>query len=189
MTLFLSSSSSLASAAIFGEHGALIAEASREAPMAASGPLVEMSLNLVREAGITLEDIDVFGADVGPGSFTGTRVAVTLAKVFAYTAGASCVGATSFDLIAANRTVAIPSKKGEYFVRKPGEQAVRTAERPKEELVGFGPWFEQGTWPLAARAGVLLPSLTPVSPEEFVPEYGIEPSISIPKKRMGGHVG
>ncbi|MFX8922218.1 hypothetical protein ABTN04_19300, partial [Acinetobacter baumannii] len=86
-------------------------------------------------------DIDLFGADIGPGSFTGTRVAVTLAKTYAYVAGKKCFGVSSFDLIDCSGTVAIPSKKGEYFIRRVGLLPVRTSDRPQEPLVGFGPWF------------------------------------------------
>lgn len=190
MILVFSSSSPLASVALFDEGGLLLGEDAREVPIAASGALVEMSLSLLRGEQKRTEDVTLFGADLGPGSFTGTRVAVTLAKTFAFVVGARCVGFTSFDLIDPSVTVAIPSKKGEYFVRRAGEIPFRTVERPDDPfLLGFGPWFEEGVRPLASHAGPLLKGVATLSPEALVPEYWIEPSISVPKKRMGGHVG
>ena len=189
MTLFLSSSSTLASAALFSEEGVLLAATEKEVPMAASGALVEMTSELLDQLSAKIADVRLFGAEIGPGSFTGTRVAVTLAKTYAFVAGGQCIGFSSFDLIDAEGTVAFPSKKGEYFVRYPGRDPYRTTERPEGPLKGFGPWFEVEVRPRAANASSLLATAQQMAPQALVPIYWIEPSISVPKKRMGGHVG
>ena len=90
-----------------------------------------------------------------------------------------------------DKSVAIPSRKGEYFVRVPGEEPHRTSERPAGELVGFGPWFEgEETFPDASRFAALVQELKPMRAEDLLPAYLIEPSISLPRKPYaGGAVG
>lgn len=137
--------------------------------------------------GVAPDAFQIFAADVGPGSFTGVRVGVVLAKTLAYVAGGKVVGADAFDLIASDALVALPSRKGEYFLRTPGQAPIRTTQLD-EAAIGYGPDFADPKAPSAAAFGVLLPGLTPVDPFAFMPEYLIEPSISVPKKAFGSEV-
>lgn len=50
--------------------------------------------------GLTLSDIDAFAVGLGPGSFTGVRVGVTMAKVWAMTLDKPVVGISSLDALA-----------------------------------------------------------------------------------------
>ncbi len=179
MIVAFSTSSPWTSVALFDERYELVASGRLLAPMRAS----EACLTILEQLSPDLAGVNLFVADLGPGSFTGVRVGVTLAKTMAFTKGASVAGADSFDLISTGQTVALPSKKGEYFVRRPGQEPVRQVERPDGELIGFGPWFEgDETFPDASRFGPLLGSLTVLEPEALVPAYLIEPSITMPKK-------
>ena len=54
------------------------------------------------------QDIDVVAVVTGPGSFTGLRVGVTAAKIFAYTVGAKIIALDTFRTVAA----AIPIRYG-----------------------------------------------------------------------------
>ncbi|HLO97348.1 MAG TPA: hypothetical protein VK171_02030, partial [Fimbriimonas sp.] len=139
-------------------------------------------LKLLEESGVDLASCKLFLADLGPGSFTGTRVGVMLAKTFGYTYGAECGGADAFDLISATETVVFPSKRGEWFVRSPGTQVVRQTELPEGEFVGFGPGIESEVFPEAKRFAAILGQISKVPAVALAPEYLIEPSISIPKK-------
>ena len=58
--------------------------------------------NGLLDAGVKLEDIDVFACSVGPGSFTGIRIGVSTAKAFAYACGKKVLGVTSFESLAYN---------------------------------------------------------------------------------------
>ena len=124
------------------------------------------------EIGATLADVELFAADLGPGSFTGVRVGIVLAKTLAWERGVLCAGANAFDLVDPDRAVALPSRKGEWFVRSPGALPERTRETPPE--IGV---------PLAA--GFVRLSLQPVAPYALVPAYLLEPSISKPNKPFG----
>ena len=144
------------------------------------------------ETGIEPSQVDLFVADMGPGSFTGVRVGVTLAKTFGFLYSKEVAGVTSFDLIDASRTVVLPSRKGEFFVRRAGDVPYRTSEIEGEELVGFGPGMEPEVYPDASRVSLIIPNLVAVNAASFVPEYLIDPSISVPKKPfapLGGKLG
>jgi tRNA threonylcarbamoyladenosine biosynthesis protein TsaB len=74
--------------------------------------------NLLESAGWSPRDIQLVAVSVGPGSFTGLRMGVTAAKVFAYATGAQVLGVSSLGVLADQ-------------VRTPAEQlwAVMDAER------------------------------------------------------------
>ncbi len=143
---------------------------------------MEMIESALRAGSTTLSQISLFAADTGPGSFTGVRVGIVLAKTLAFVHGAQCIGADAFDLVSKDQTVVMPSKKGEFFVRRIGEEPYRTKDLPTgEDFKGFG--FPGGEdYPLASGFSRLLAQCEPETPEAFAPMYLIEPSISLPKR-------
>ena len=56
---------------------------------------------LLAEANQRPADVQLVATTIGPGSFTGLRVAVTAAKTFAYAAGCDVIGLSTLDVIAA----------------------------------------------------------------------------------------
>ncbi|MBQ8696445.1 MAG: tRNA (adenosine(37)-N6)-threonylcarbamoyltransferase complex dimerization subunit type 1 TsaB [Clostridia bacterium] len=60
-------------------------------------PLAERALS---EGGVSLSDIDLFACTVGPGSFTGVRIAVSLVKGLALPEDKPCVGLSSLEALA-----------------------------------------------------------------------------------------
>jgi len=62
-------------------------------------PMVEAALSMSE---MTTADIDLFGAVVGPGSFTGVRIGVSSVKALAHAAGKPCVGVDALWALAAN---------------------------------------------------------------------------------------
>lgn len=149
--------------------------------MAASGACLELLESLLARVGKSIGDAQLFLSDWGPGSFTGVKVGVTLAKTLAFANGKQTGGARSFELIAVDQTVLFPSKKGEWFIRRPGQEPVRSSELPQEHFVGFGPGIENPSYPRAEKFALLLDRIKPVAPELLLPEYLIEPAISQPK--------
>jgi len=55
---------------------------------------------MLHASGIGPRSIGLVAVDVGPGSFTGLRIAVTFAKTFAYATGADVLGISSMDILA-----------------------------------------------------------------------------------------
>ena len=54
----------------------------------------------LKEAKLTLEDVDGFGVGLGPGSWTGIRVGVTVGKILAYSAGRPVAGVPTLEVLA-----------------------------------------------------------------------------------------
>ncbi len=134
------------------------------------------------KAGARLEDLVGIVADVGPGSFTGVRVGVTIAKTLAWAKGLPVAGVRSFALIS-EPPVAVPSRKGRYLalhttgeVEEVEDETVRTVA-----AAGYGSAFPDPLYPDPERVLLHWSDLRWAQPEELVPEYVLEPGISKPK--------
>jgi tRNA A37 threonylcarbamoyladenosine modification protein TsaB len=187
LTIGFSTSSPQASVAIFSGAGEVLWSGAELAPNAASGALVRLLEMGLCETGLSLSAASRFVADLGPGSFTGVRVGIVFAKVMAMSVPATVAGATAFDLIAADRTTFVPSRRGEVFVREPGQQPERSASPPAGAL-GYE-YGKEGAFPHAANFATLLSQLDFMAPELLVPSYFAEPSISQPKQPYGASRG
>ena len=64
-------------------------------------PMVDAALEMCE---MTIGEIDLFGAVVGPGSFTGVRIGVSTVKALAHAAGKPCIGVDALEALAANVT-------------------------------------------------------------------------------------
>ncbi len=64
-------------------------------------PMVDGCLSMCE---MTVNDIDLFGAVVGPGSFTGVRIGVSTVKALSHAAGKPCIGIDALEALAANVT-------------------------------------------------------------------------------------
>ncbi|WP_080145666.1 tRNA (adenosine(37)-N6)-threonylcarbamoyltransferase complex dimerization subunit type 1 TsaB [Marinilactibacillus piezotolerans] len=62
-------------------------------------PAIEQVL---KDAALTLEDMDRIAVAKGPGSYTGVRIAVTVAKTLAWTTSTELVGVSSLKVLAGN---------------------------------------------------------------------------------------
>lgn len=64
-------------------------------------PLID---DVVAAAGLKLKDVDLFGASVGPGSFTGLRVGLATVKTFCYALGKRCFAVNNLRLNSYNNS-------------------------------------------------------------------------------------
>lgn len=172
MTLAVSTSGPFATVALFnGEE--VVKRGVQESRRAASGAIVALMSEL--EIG-RFDDILV---DIGPGSFTGVRVGVAMAKVWSHMGGLPIRVATSFDLIS-NGPVAIPSKKGEVFLRIPGEAPTSVPIQEAEIVNGVVMAGDNEFRNLFAH----FPAhATLVEVAHVVPLYVAPPAISTAKQR------
>ena len=172
----ISTSSALASVAVF-QDGSLVSEASELAPMRASGTIFKLLGQCLTE--ITKNDVDVWIADVGPGSFTGVKVGVTIVKTIAYALKKEVASIASFDLIG-DGDVAVPSRKGKHLLRA-GDDVIEIDSDDARVLSAKRYDYSGGDYPQAKAAARLLREVVPMRPELLLPNYVLEPNISVPK--------
>ena len=178
MILLFSTSSAWASVALFSPEGELVFSEEAHSPMRAS----EACLRMISD--LDLRRVRVFGADAGPGSFTGVKVGVTLAKTLAWAQDASCCSVSAFDLIDRTSPVSIPIRRGVVLRRDPGTAPALVGDEEALAAAGYGLGRADEAFPLASRAEGWIAQVPTLSPIDFVPDYLVEPSISKPKKPL-----
>ena len=70
-----------------------------------SETLLPMTESLLGSLGLSVSDIDLFAASIGPGSFTGIRIGVATLKGLAFGSQKPCVGVSTLEAMAYNLSV------------------------------------------------------------------------------------
>ena len=91
----------------------ILAEASFSGPMRHSAELFPGIQSLLSQIGKNAEQIEHIYFTAGPGSFTGLRIAVTMAKMMAFANGVKIVAVDTMDVIAENASRYISEKSVE----------------------------------------------------------------------------
>ena len=99
--LSIDSTASSASVAL-AEDGHIISSAFLNVGLKHSTTLLCLVDNVLKNASLEAEDIDYFAVNVGPGSFTGVRIGVSLVKGFAFTNNAKCIPVSTLESMAYN---------------------------------------------------------------------------------------
>ena len=166
--LAMDSSATVASVALC-EDGALLAEYTLNNKNTHSETLLPMVEALLRAYGITAQEIDLFAATNGPGSFTGVRIGAATLKGLAFGSGKPCLGVSTLEAIAENLSVraglicpvmnarrsqvytALFRSNGESLTRLRNDEAI-SIEELDEILATYGE-------PVSFCVGVTLPAL------------------------------
>jgi tRNA threonylcarbamoyladenosine biosynthesis protein TsaB len=169
--------SAFGSVALF-EDGRLVAQDEERAPDGHGERFLPMVDRLIARVGWMPASIARWGVGIGPGSFTGVRIGLSLAKGIVLATGADLVGVTSLDALADglaagdSRVVSLlPAGRGELFVQlkhrdrivlapchlRAGDVAARLAElEPVAHFVVAGEWARQVDWsPLGDRISLV----------------------------------
>ncbi|MBQ9483054.1 MAG: tRNA (adenosine(37)-N6)-threonylcarbamoyltransferase complex dimerization subunit type 1 TsaB, partial [Ruminiclostridium sp.] len=67
-----------------------------------SQTLMPLTEAILKNAGLTLADIDAFAVSAGPGSFTGLRIGISAVKGMAYALGKPCRAVSTLHAMAFN---------------------------------------------------------------------------------------
>lgn len=84
--LALDTTAAVATAALFRD-GTLIAEREADAGKKHAETALPLIEALLEEYGVKIDQIDAFAVDIGPGSFTGVRIGVSLVNALAFAVG------------------------------------------------------------------------------------------------------
>ena len=95
----LESSAVTASAAVT-EDEKLLAQSFQNSGLTHSATLMPMVADLLKNTGLTLEEMDVVAVAAGPGSFTGVRIGVAAAKGLAWPGDKPCAACSTLESMA-----------------------------------------------------------------------------------------
>ena len=99
LMLAFESSARAASVALLRD-GALVSQYSQCSGLTHSRTLLPMAEDLLKNAELSIRDVDVFAVAHGPGSFTGVRIGVSAVKGLAWAADKPCVGVSTLEAMA-----------------------------------------------------------------------------------------
>jgi tRNA threonylcarbamoyladenosine biosynthesis protein TsaB len=102
LTLGIETSSLPGSVALCRGDRCLVETNLDAAPRRHAQTLVSKVGRLLRDAGVSVRDIEAVAVSIGPGSFTGLRVGVVCAKTLAYATGCRLAAVDTLQAIAAN---------------------------------------------------------------------------------------
>ena len=100
--LSIETSTMLGGVAIIDETAGLIAETRLNVKTTHSERLMTAVNNTLSQSEMTLDDIDVFGVAIGPGSFTGLRIGLSTVKGLSYATGKPVVTVPTLEAFAWN---------------------------------------------------------------------------------------
>jgi tRNA threonylcarbamoyladenosine biosynthesis protein TsaB len=118
----------------------------------------------LKQAGWRPGDVQLTAVSIGPGSFTGLRVGVTAAKVFAYAVGGEVLGVDTLEAIAAAApddvtevSAAVDAQRGQVAARRFARRSDGWFEPlGPERLIDVDAWIEELPQGMAATGPALV---------------------------------
>ncbi|GBC92730.1 tRNA threonylcarbamoyladenosine biosynthesis protein TsaB [bacterium HR15] len=105
------------------QGGALLGAIRLQHGLNLSGSLLHATSWLLQRSQLTLPQVDAFAVDLGPGSFTGLKIGVMLAKTWAHVLEKPLVGVSAFEACAAlapagiSLLVALPARRDALYLQ------------------------------------------------------------------------
>ena len=99
--LAVDTSAKAASTAIV-EDGKIIAESFINTKLTHSQTMLPMLENMLKACAVSVEEIDGFAVSVGPGSFTGLRIGISLVKGLAFSTHKKCAPVSTLEALCHN---------------------------------------------------------------------------------------
>ena len=90
MKIIALESSAITASVAITEDEKLLAQAFQNSGLTHSATLMPMAADLLKNTGLTLDEMDVVAVAAGPGSFTGVRIGVAAAKGLAWPGDKPC---------------------------------------------------------------------------------------------------
>lgn len=100
MLILAFESSAKAASVALCRDGKLISQYSQCSGLTHSRTLLPMAEDMLKNAELTINDVDAFAVAHGPGSFTGVRIGVSTVKGLAWAADKPCVGVSTLEAMA-----------------------------------------------------------------------------------------
>jgi tRNA threonylcarbamoyladenosine biosynthesis protein TsaB len=152
------------------EDGRVVAEAQFEHGLQHAAQILPIIDRLCRGQGWTPADVHELYVSAGPGSFTGLRIGITLAKTFSLATGARLVAVPTVRVLAENAppearhvVLVLDAKRGQIFSarfeRARGEQHASGEQRARDEAKD---WLEREPAHLDTLATMLARAPRPV---------------------------
>jgi tRNA threonylcarbamoyladenosine biosynthesis protein TsaB len=144
----------------------------------ASSPLIPAIMRLMREAQVSLRELDAIAFGRGPGSFTGLRTACSVAQGLAYGAGVKVLPIDTLLALAENArlasgrqriTAALDARMDEMYVAHYDFTAAGPAPDIEPHLQSPDDFLLEAGWALAGN--VMTPyaaRLQAIAPEDFI---------------------
>lgn len=166
--------------------GELLAEHSDRAERNHSIRLVPAIEEILREAGVTKQQLNGIAVGHGPGSYTGVRIAATVAKTFAWSLGIPLVGVSSLAALALTAVLedgtdaadlyvpVMDARRGQAYTGLYGRVALANGQQSMTELESDAnrlaePWFAAmqtaKTWKVVGETDAFTSALQPTNAE------------------------
>jgi tRNA threonylcarbamoyl adenosine modification protein YeaZ len=139
-------------------NGTVIAERSETAPQRHAELLLPFIDAVIAEAGLGVRGLEAIAVSIGPGSFTGLRIGLSVAKGIAVGAGIPIVPVPTMDAAAfkifqsdassVTAAVVLPARRDEYYYGR----FLRSGGKP-ELISGINVYTTEQLWNILAETG------------------------------------